>query len=298
MDDEGRSPSVQGGKGGTEVAAAAWSIPAEIAGLQLSVRCARNGTRARNPDDSYELLQIASGRWGISVIDIKPRAWHRPVKSARAGPPLVSAPTAADIRMARAGLRAAAQAESSPSEVLATFSQWLHGMTSVGTCFYTAFYATVRPSVIGALVRVCAAGMQTVYLRRAEGSVHVVPQQETFLGLSSSSDLREERLLLRHGDSLILVTGSVTGADRTLSGAAWLASVMADLGSVSAARTAEIIMTAVQDRGGARADDRTIVLVLKMPSHRRGSGTHSAGWPGARRYPEVSPSAARPWRWR
>ncbi|HEX9032946.1 MAG TPA: SpoIIE family protein phosphatase [Streptosporangiaceae bacterium] len=297
MKDDGAPPSVAGGAG-QEVAAAAWSVPAEIAGLQLSVRCAPDRTRSRAPDDSYELLQLASGRWGIAVIDMKARARNRPGQSGKLGPPPVSAETTGAIGMARAGLHSAAQVESSPGQVLASFSRWLHGMPPVGSCFFTAFYATVRPSVIGALVRICAAGMQTVYLRRADGSVLVVPQQETFLGLSSDSELREERLLLRPGDSLILVTGSVTGADRTSSGSAWLARVMADLGSMSAARTAEVVLNAVRERRGVRADDKTIVLVLKMPSHRRGSGTHSAGWPGARRYPEITPSSGWPWRWR
>ncbi|HUJ04897.1 MAG TPA: SpoIIE family protein phosphatase [Streptosporangiaceae bacterium] len=255
--------------------------PVAIACIQFSARSARGRPDGAGLGDFYEVLPLAAGRWGVAVGEVRPGP----------GPDAAAAPAASgtgSLTVARAVLRATALIEQQPSRVLAALNRALLASAEPDRRSVAATYAVVRPSRARTWVRVSAAGQHTVYVRRGDGTVSAHVRQGAPLGLRADPQLRDTRLLLRAGDSLIMVTESVTAALASAgypsSGDDRLRYILAGLGGASAARAADTIVRAVRDCHGGRPDQEVVALVLKVPSRRRGSGTHSGGWTGTRRY--------------
>jgi len=198
-----------------------------------------------------------------------------------------AAPSGAGLAVARAVLRATAQIEHRPSRVLAALNRALLAGSERDRRSVSAIYASVRPARARTRVRICAAGLNSAFVRRADGRVAAVVRSGAALGERPDPQLRDTRLLLRPGDSLILVTSGVihalTGRGEA-DGDAGLRRVLGDLGAASAARCTDTILREVRKAYGGRPDHEIVALVLKVPSRRRGSGTHSGGWTGTRRY--------------
>jgi len=272
----GAAPGVPGAAHGD-----AW--PA-IPGLQLSVRWT-GPPPGSGLGDFCDVFARPAGRWGIVVG----AAWaDGPVRPA-GGPP-VSESVSAAVTTARETARAARR----PSAVLAAVNRAALDAPPAGPLLLTASYATVLPTRAGALLRICTAGDQVGLIRRARGAVAPAGRAGAPLGLRTDPRLRDARLVLRPGDSLLLVTESVIEA---LAGSAcprnqpgWsqpgserLREILAGLDGATAARSADTILRAVRDAVGGRLDLPTIAVVLKVPRRRRGSGVHSGGWPGSGR---------------
>jgi serine phosphatase RsbU (regulator of sigma subunit) len=129
-------------------------------------------------------------------------------------------------------------------------------------------YAAVRPTRGGMLVRVCTAGQQLPFVRRASGGVFTFGKPGMPLGLHPDPQLHDARLRLRAGDSLVLVTGNVTravGQDHTPFGTDRLCQVLAELGGAPAARTVGAILREVRSFSGGHVARDTVALVVKAP---------------------------------
>jgi serine phosphatase RsbU (regulator of sigma subunit) len=249
--------------------------------MQFSARFMRGYAGAGGFGDFYDVLPLAVGRWGVAVGAV------------RGDPELEGQLSAGSITVARAVLRATALIDTRPSRVLASLNRALLAWPEGERRYLTAIYATVRPIRRGARVRICVAGPPTGYLRRACGHVTRLAKAGSPLGVDADPHLHDLRLVLRPGDSLILMTESMTnvltGDDPSLPETGRLPLILAGLDSASAARSTDVIVRAVADASDQRPDQQMVVLALKVPRRRRGTGTHSAGWPGTRRYRADAP---------
>ncbi len=228
----------------------------KIPGLQVAARYAAGGTGAEVLGDFYDVFPSVQGSWGLAVGDV-------------CGKGVAAAKSTA---LARYTLRAEAHRETRPSRILAALNRALLDWLTDDPRFLTAIYATVRPTLAGASVRISSAGHPLALVHRADGRVQPFGQPGTLLGLLPEPELHDSRGLLRAGDSMILFTDGVTEArsrtDRDLFGDDRLSDVIARLGDESATGIAEAIQRAVHVFSGAAISDDTVVLVLKVPAQR------------------------------
>jgi serine phosphatase RsbU (regulator of sigma subunit) len=171
--------------------------------------------------------------------------------------------------LARYTLRAEAHRDTRPSAILAALNQALLDWLTDDPRFLTAIYATVRPTLAGASVRISSAGHPLALVRRADGRLQTFGRPGMLLGLLPDPELHDSRKLLRAGDSLILFTDGVTEArghaDRELFGDDRLQAIIAGLGDESASQIADAVQHAVLAFSGAAISDDCVVLVLKVP---------------------------------
>jgi serine phosphatase RsbU (regulator of sigma subunit) len=178
-------------------------------------------------------------------------------------------PAAKSTALARYTVRAEAHREIRPRLILAALNQALLEWLTDDPRFLTAIYATVRPTLAGASVQISSAGHPLALVRRADGRVQAFGRPGTLLGIFPDPELHDSRKLLRAGDSLILFTDGVTEArsriDRDLYGDERLRDLIAGLGDMSAARTADAVQQSVLAYSGADISDDAVALVLKVP---------------------------------
>ena len=251
-----------------------------IPGLQFSARGVRGQSVAGGFGGFHDLVQLDGGRWGLAVGDVS------------AGPEGSGVPAAGSIAVARAVMRAMAQIDGTPSAVLAGMNRALLALSPSEQCSLAVTYTTVRLSAVGVRVRICAVGPQTAFVRRSDGSVLAITWPGSPLGLRPDPELSDSRVLLRTGDTMILVSASVT---QTLGGPDRVCHVLADAGRASAARSTDTLARAVKEAGRGRTQHEAVVLALKVPGSKREPGLHSAGWPGDRPYTVAGPPAYRSW---
>lgn len=250
--------------------------------MQLSAR-SMLGRPPCDRDESgsfCDALRLSGGRWGLAAGDIG------------AVPPGCSPPTAAHLGVARAIMRQMAQVGGPPSAVLAGVNgALLAGLARAGGnpadpapgwCSLTATFATIRPSLVGTWIRLSVAGRQTAFLRRSDGRVLGVAPAGPALGERRDPELGDCRLLLRSGDTLLLVTA---GGTDMLGGPGAVCELLGGMGPVSAARCTATVLGAVRDAGAGPAHEAA-ALALRVPASKRDPGMHSAGWPGRGRYRE------------
>jgi len=224
-----------------------------IPGLEVTARYAAGGTGVEVLGDFYDVFPSVRGSWGMAVGDV-------------CGKGVAAAKSTA---LARYTLRAEAHRETRPATILAALNQALLDWLTDDPRFLTAIYATVRPTLAGASVRISSAGHPLALVRRAGGRLQTLGRPGTLLGLLPDPELHDSRGLLRPGDSLIMFTDGVTEArghaDRELFGDDRLREVIARLGDESAAGIADAIQQAVLAFSGAAISDDCVVLVLKVP---------------------------------
>ena len=249
-----------------------------IPGLQVAARYVAGGTGAEVLGDFYDVFPSVRGSWGMVVGDVCGKG----------------VPAAKSTALARYTLRAEAHRETRPRLILAALNQALLEWLTDDPRFLTAIYATVRPTAVGATVRICSGGHPLALVRRADGRVQTFGQPGTLLGILEDPDLYDSRALLRPGDSLVLFTDGVTEArghvDHDLYGEDRLRDVIASLGDMSAARIADTIQQAALAFSGGASSDDTVALVLKVPRH----GTSGQPWqpPGSRETSAPQPATS------
>jgi serine phosphatase RsbU (regulator of sigma subunit) len=250
----------------------------EIPGLQVAARYAAGGTGAEVLGDFYDVFPSVRGSWGMVVGDVCGKG----------------VPAAKSTALARYTLRAEAHRQTRPSLILAALNQALLDWMTDDPRFLTAIYATVRPTVAGASVRISSGGHPLALVRRADGRVQTSGRPGTLLGLLARPELYDSYGLLRTGDSLILFTDGVTEArspiDRDLFGDDRLHDLIASLRDLSAEQIADAIQQASLTFSGGRISDDTVALVLTVPPVRdesaarvRGRLACGAAAPGGRR---------------
>jgi len=250
-----------------------------IPGLQFSARGVRGQSVAGGFGGFHDLVPLDGGRWGLAVGDVS------------ALPRASSAPAAGSIGVARAVMRAMAQIDGTPSAVLAGMNRALLALSPGGQCSLAVTYTTVRLTSVGVRVRMCSAGPQTAFVRRSDGKVLASAWPGSQLGLRPDPELSDSRVLLRTGDTMVLVSASMTQA---LGGRDGICRILASAGRASAARSTDTLVRAVKDAGDGRIQHEAVVLALKVPGNKREPGLHSAGWPGDRQYTPAGPLPERP----
>jgi sigma-B regulation protein RsbU (phosphoserine phosphatase) len=224
-----------------------------IPGLQVAARHVAGGRGTEVLGDFYDVFPSVRGNWGIVVGDVCGKG----------------VPAAKSTALARYTVRAEAHREIRPRLILAALNQALLEWLTDDPRFLTAIYATVRPTLAGASVQISSAGHPLALVRRADGRVQAFGRPGTLLGIFPDPELHDSRKLLRAGDSLILFTDGVTEArsriDRDLYGDERLRDLIAGLGDMSAARTADAVQQSVLAYSGADISDDAVALVLKVP---------------------------------
>ena len=224
----------------------------KIPGLQVAARYLAGGTGSEVLGDFYDVFPSLRGSWGLVVGDVCGKG--------------ISA--AKSTALARHTLRSAALRQTRPSLILTGLNQALLDWPADDQRFLTAIYATVRPRLAMASVRISSAGHPLALLRRADGRVKAIGQPGTLLGLLPDLDLSDTRQMLRPGDSMILFTDGVTEArshvDRDFFGEERLVALVGGLGDLTAPLMAAAVITAVRAFSGGVMSDDTAVLVLKV----------------------------------
>lgn len=247
-----------------------------VDGLQLSVRSLPGSDAAGDRGDFFDLHPIRPGRLGIAVGDIGDITSISDITDIRAtvGHWAVTRQPGESVATACGILRAMASIKAKPSWVLAGLNQVFLARPVLDPSVLSMTYAAVRPTRAGMLVRICTAGQQLPFVRRASGGVFALGKLGMPLGLHPDPGLHEARLLLRAGDSLILVTDNVTravGQDRTSFGSDRLRQILAEFGGASATRTVGAILREVRAFSGGHVAHDTVALVVQVPGQRRGA---------------------------
>ncbi|GAA1030587.1 hypothetical protein GCM10009557_23090 [Virgisporangium ochraceum] len=224
----------------------------QIPGMQVAVRYLRGGRGADVLGDFYDVFRSVRDCWGVVVGDV-------------AGKGPQAAKTTA---LARYTLRASAARTSTPSANLAALNTALLEWLTEDTQFITAVYTSLRPHPAGFAIRVSCGGHDSALVRRADGTVEAIGRHGIILGFTPTPHLRDQRTLLRPGDSLVMYTDGVTEArhGRDLFGVDRLCRVLAGAPpTATASDLAAGIETAVLDYSGRRISDDTAILVLHVP---------------------------------
>jgi len=246
-----------------------------LPGLRLAARCLPARPGAELAGIFYDVVPAAGGRWGLLVGEVSGQV----------------SIAARSIALARRALAAQAREAARPSAILAGLNQEILDWPAADRRLLAVICAIVRPSLAGTIVQVSSAGRTGALVRRADGSMHTLGQPGALLGLRPDPDLRDSRRLLRAGDSLILVSDSVTDAcgpaEADPLGADRLRQVVAGLGGGSAARAADDLLRAAAAFSGGQIGGDAVALVLKVPGNKPGPGAHAAAWPGTQAYQTV-----------
>jgi serine phosphatase RsbU (regulator of sigma subunit) len=223
-------------------------LPA-IPGMQIAARYLRGGHGADVLGDFYDVFRSVRGGWGAVVGDV-------------AGKGPQAAKTTA---LARYTLRASAARALLPSTNLTALNTALIDWFTDDAQFVTAVYASVRPHPLGFAVRVCCGGHDQALIRRADGTIEAIGHHGIILGYVPAPHLRDQRTVLRPGDTLVMYTDGVTEARRggDLFGVDRLRDVLAGP-AASAADIAAAVEAAVLDFSGRRITDDTAVLALRV----------------------------------
>lgn len=226
------------------------TLPA-IPGMRIAARYLRGGHGADVLGDFYDVFHSVRGSWGAVVGDVAGKG-----------------PTAArTTALTRYTLRASAARTVRPSTNLTALNAALIEWFTDDTQFVTAVYASFRPHRLGVAVAVCCGGHEPALIRRADGTIEALGHHGLILGYLPAPNLRDQRTVLRPGDTLVMFTDGVTEArrGRDLFGIDRLRDVLAGVAaSAGAAEVAAAIETAVLDYSRRRITDDTAILALQV----------------------------------
>ena len=200
--------------------------------------------------DFYDLFEVADGRFGLLLGDVSG----------------VGPEAAALTGVARYTVRAVAEAEETPSAVLARLNEALLRLGS--DRFLTAVYATLEPKADGVVpVVLCSGGHPPAFVLRDDESVEVLDRAGgMLLGVFRAVELADDKVVLHPGDTLVLVTDGVLearDAGGVEYGYARLQALLATCAGRSAEGIARRIERSVLDHREDRADDDLAIVVLR-----------------------------------
>ena len=222
----------------------------DVPGVEVAVRWepARGGEVG---GDFYDLFQSGDGTWAVVVGDV-------------CGKGLGAATVTA---LARYTLRAAALQTDVPREALQLLNDALLRQRPGDERFVTAVYVTARVVGDGLALLLSSAGHVPALLRRADGTVEVLPAGGMPLGLFDDPALSDTVAELHPGDALFCYTDGITEARRGRHefGLNRLQHVVASTVGMKAEDAAAFIDENVaQFRDGELTDD-TAMLILSVP---------------------------------
>lgn len=163
----------------------------EIPGIEVAARYEPAGEGFQVGGDFYDVFQRARNEWAIVIGDVCGK-----------GPE-----AAAVTGLARHTLRAAWIGEQTPSGSLRLLNE---ALLQDGTDrFCTVAKGRLVPDAEGATLTVACGGHHLPYLLRADGSVEVVGEHGTLLGLFEDISVTDRTVRLGPGDSVIFYTDGV-----------------------------------------------------------------------------------------
>lgn len=216
-----------------------------IPGVSLAGRCL---PAFETGGDFYDVLPLASGRYGVSIGDVSGK----------------SLPAAMLMAVARSIVRSEALDHLLPERVV-TETNTLVSQDVPHDTFVSLCYAVYQPAD-GRLV-LANAGHITPLLRRAGGAVEFLPVISNLpLGIASDQQYQAVGIQLRHGDSVLFLTDGLVEAfspDGEMFGFERLAALFGSCGSLPADEVVEQLLDAVcrWQGDGRRADDMTVIVL-------------------------------------
>ena len=175
------------------------------------------------------------------------------------------AKAAAITGLARHTLRAAAQYERSPADMLRMLNRAMLDQFTDDEQFCTVAVAALH----GEQLRVASGGHPLPLVLRRTGDVHPAGRPGALIGVLDDPPLRDETITLSLGDTVVLYTDGITDADGSGGrfGAERLAAVLATLVALPPARVVDRIDRAVAaHRTGPPTDDSALVAFRLRPA--------------------------------
>jgi serine phosphatase RsbU (regulator of sigma subunit) len=219
-----------------------------IPGVELASRFRPAGDGIEVGGDFYDVFPAADGTWMAAVGDVCGKG----------------ADAASLTSLARHTLRALAEREESPREVLAQLNRAILGHEEAHDRFITLLLVSFRFAGDVVSGRLAAAGHPPPIRVGADGRAEPVPVPGMLLGLFEEVEMEERELELSAGDSLLMYTDGLTdaGAPGRILAAEDLAARLA----ASGARGAQELVTAAEDlarlvSGTAPRDDIAILAL-------------------------------------
>jgi serine phosphatase RsbU (regulator of sigma subunit) len=223
-----------------------------VPGLDIAARFHAAGNGIELVGDFYDLFEVRRGRWNFVVGDVSGKG----VEAAKAA------------SLARHVVGVAATQRSDPMSVLQLLNDTFLARREAPDLFLTAAYGTFVLTEAGCSLRLASAGHCAPIVRRADGSVTMLPVRGSLIGVVPTLDLEETLLHLTAGDSLIVYTDGVTEARNghtILGDDALVALIRSAEPSAHAAALAERIESAALRYSGGTASDDIAILVLRVP---------------------------------
>lgn len=206
--------------------------------------------------DFYDILEFADGRLGLVIADVADKGM----------------PAALFMTLIRTLIRAAAQSEQSPAQILRQVNELLvpdakHGM------FVTVVYAVLYPHA-NRLVYANAGHNPPLLYRNGSQKLEELKNTGMALGVLENIDLVERDLGIESGDAVIFYTDGVTEACSSTEefyGFERLKNEILSLHQPTADELAQLIDNSVKQfiKGNVPFDDLTIVALTKQPKRSR-----------------------------
>ena len=222
----------------------------EVPGLEIVARYLPGSSVVEVVGDFYDVFQTVTGGWALTIGDVCGKGVEAATVTA----------------LARYTIRAAAVTRTSPAEVLLLLNEAMRRQQPDSERFVTATYATVTHVEGAVAVRLSLAGHPPALRRRVDGSVDLIGQVGTVLGVLDAVELVDVDLLLEPGDSLVMYTDGVTEARRgkELFGEDRLRDLVSGLDGSAGSVAARIEAEVVDFSEGHQLDD-TAILVIRVP---------------------------------
>jgi sigma-B regulation protein RsbU (phosphoserine phosphatase) len=194
--------------------------------------------------DIYDLFHLGSGRWGVVIADVS-------------GKGLVAARKTAMVKYA---LRSYAREHPSPARVLEHLNDALFDEPDL-TDFVTLIYGVLDES--NTTFTYASAGHEPPILRRADGRFETLPPTGVVLGVVRDNTYRDNRVVFRRGDGLLLYTDGLSDA-RTKDGlflnSAGIEQILERLSDCPVESMADTLIASVCGSWGNRLKDDTVVM--------------------------------------
>jgi serine phosphatase RsbU (regulator of sigma subunit) len=229
----------------------------EVPGLEVAVRFRALGEASEIGGDFYDLFKTGERRWAVLIGDVS-------------GKGVEAAATAA---LARHTVRATAQHDDDPEQVLGMLNQAIGRQVSPSR-FCTAVYATIELGELWVRMRVASAGHPAPLLLRSHGGAEEVGRGGPLLAGFEGARYTADPAHLAAGDSLILYTDGVTEAGQRDDGGrgrlepSRLAALLGACVGVDAEGIAQRIEDAVVAAEAGDPRDDAAILVLRSPQSR------------------------------
>jgi PAS domain S-box-containing protein len=221
--------------------------------VDLAARYFPAGETVEAGGDFYDAYAAGAGTWDVVIGDVCGK-----------GPE-----AAAVMGLARSTLRALARSQRAPKRLLQALNAELLEQVEE-TRFVTVAYARLQPDPdAGSIeVRLCLGGHPPALLVAADGAVTAVGHPGTLLGMFSDIRLREERIQLHPGQTLLLYTDGLSDESGSLAAMTDpdLRRFLADNRALTAEQIAQQLEAEVRSHPRSALRDDVAFLVLRVAS--------------------------------